>query len=137
MASALEGIKVVDLTRTLAGPFCTMMLGDMGADVVKIEEPEHGDETIIEFFQLFLKTFDFRFFHQWWYENAVDVSFCFLNLSQNASSAYFLSFLHARGELPFLLSVQSRRGCTAADEASLLLFQDLQWSLDSVIDARQ
>lgn len=45
MASALENIKVVDLTRTLAGPFCTMMLGDMGADVVKIEEPEHGDET--------------------------------------------------------------------------------------------
>jgi crotonobetainyl-CoA:carnitine CoA-transferase CaiB-like acyl-CoA transferase len=45
MASALENIKVVDLTRTLAGPFCTMMLGDMGADVVKIEEPEQGDET--------------------------------------------------------------------------------------------
>jgi len=45
MTSALENIKVVDLTRTLAGPFCTMMLGDMGADVVKIEEPQHGDET--------------------------------------------------------------------------------------------
>ncbi len=45
MPSALEKIKVVDLTRTLAGPFCTMMLGDMGADVVKIEEPEKGDET--------------------------------------------------------------------------------------------
>ncbi len=45
MPSALERIKVVDLTRTLAGPFCTMMLGDMGADVVKIEEPEKGDET--------------------------------------------------------------------------------------------
>ena len=45
MASALGNIKVVDLTRTLAGPFCTMLMGDMGADVIKIEEPGHGDET--------------------------------------------------------------------------------------------
>lgn len=45
MAAALENIRVVDLTRTLAGPFCTMMMGDMGADVVKIEEPSRGDET--------------------------------------------------------------------------------------------
>ena len=35
MVAALDGIKVVDLTRTLAGPFCTMMLGDMGAEVVR------------------------------------------------------------------------------------------------------
>ena len=45
MASALDNVKVVDLTRTLAGPFCTMLLGDMGADVIKVEEPELGDET--------------------------------------------------------------------------------------------
>ena len=45
MVAALDKIKVVDLTRTLAGPFCTMLMGDMGAEVVKIEEPTGGDET--------------------------------------------------------------------------------------------
>ncbi|MAN93829.1 MAG: formyl-CoA transferase [Chloroflexi bacterium] len=45
MAAALDNIKVVDLTRTLAGPFCTMLMGDMGAEVIKVEEPTGGDET--------------------------------------------------------------------------------------------
>jgi CoA:oxalate CoA-transferase len=45
MAKPLEGLKIIDLTRVLAGPFSTMLLADMGADVIKVENPKSGDDS--------------------------------------------------------------------------------------------
>ena len=45
MVRPLENIKILDLSRVLTGPYCTMMLSDFGAEVIKVEMPNIGDET--------------------------------------------------------------------------------------------
>ncbi|HRS53498.1 MAG TPA: CoA transferase, partial [Bacteroidales bacterium] len=45
MSKPLENVKILDLSRVLAGPFCTMLLSDLGAEVIKVEMPEKGDDS--------------------------------------------------------------------------------------------
>jgi crotonobetainyl-CoA:carnitine CoA-transferase CaiB-like acyl-CoA transferase len=67
---ALDGIRVLDLSQVMSGPFCTMVLADLGADVIKVENPDQGDQTR----------------KSWGYSVVGDDSRAFLSLNRNKRS---------------------------------------------------
>jgi crotonobetainyl-CoA:carnitine CoA-transferase CaiB-like acyl-CoA transferase len=83
MAGPLSGVKILDLSRLLPGPFCTMLLADMGADVVKVEDPEGGD------------------YLRWTPPLLADMSASFHALNRNKKSIT-LNLKHPRGASLFL-----------------------------------
>ena len=83
---ALEGIRVLDLSRLLPGPYCTMLLADFGAEVIKIEEPGRGDYA--RSFPPFLK--DFGYWHLQLNRNKKSVV---LNLKSDAGRKAFLELV--------------------------------------------
>ena len=82
--NALDGLRVLDLTRALAGPYCSMMLGDYGADVIKIEIPGKGDDT-----------------RSWAPPSIGDESAYFLSINRNKRSIT-LNLRHPDGKKAFL-----------------------------------
>src|ERR1043165_1454896 len=83
MPLPLEGVNVLDLTNVMAGPYCTMVLGDLGADVVKIEDFPEGDTT---------RRFD---------PKVNDESYCFAVLNRNKKSLA-LDLKDPRGKAIFM-----------------------------------
>ena len=79
MSGALTGVTVIDLTRVLSGPYCTMVLADLGARVIKVEQPGKGDDT-----------------RQWGPPFVGDESAYFLSINRNKESVS-LDFKHPGG----------------------------------------
>ncbi|HEY3363662.1 MAG TPA: CoA transferase [Symbiobacteriaceae bacterium] len=88
MAKALEGIKVLDASRIMTGPYCTMMLADLGAEVIKVENPGSGDET-----------------RQWGPPFFAGESAYYLSINRNKKSLT-LNLKHPKGREAFLKLVQ-------------------------------
>ncbi len=91
MPLPLEGVRVLDLTSVMAGPYCTMVLGDMGADVVKVENFPEGDDTS--------RRFD---------PKVNGESYCFAVLNRNKKSVA-LNMKDPRGKEAFMKLAAKRR----------------------------